>query len=130
MTISKRAKTVIGAAALTGAVLMTGGAFTATGLDSTATASQAVGGTVSQSVTGVGTLTGITYGYTDNTNTAVNLVDLAFTGSDGHDVSVTLSGGADPVTVACSTIASNASTCTIADYVGLTSIDVVVTPGA
>lgn len=129
MIITKRAKAVIGAAALTGAVLMTGGAFTATGLDSNAAETHAVGGIVTQTISGVGTLESISYTYSDDTNTAVTVVNLTFTGSDGHNASVTLSGGAEPVEQSCGVITAGAATCTLlAPYEGLTGIAVEVTP--
>lgn len=85
------AKALAVAVAVAG-VIASGAAFTATGVTSTAAASQFVGGTVSQTITGA-TLTDIAYGFTDATNTAVNAVTLTFAADAvGKHVAIALSG--------------------------------------
>ena len=97
MNITKRTRLAIGAVGLCTAIgLAAGGAFTGTGLETTgqAAAPQFVGGTISQVVTGA-VLNNVLYGFTDITNTHVNLITLTFGGEtvDGLHVAVALSGG-------------------------------------
>lgn len=136
MKITTRAKVMTGAIALAGVATLTGGAFTATGVDNQAGASQFVGGQVSQTVTGA-TLSKVQYEFTDASNTAVDGVTLAFAeGADGRAVSVTLTHAGTPTTTAidCGVVeaTSNSATCTV-DAVtfpdgitGVSNIDVVV----
>jgi hypothetical protein len=121
---------LFGALAVAGVVAASGSAFTGTGLGNTAPATQFVGGTVSQTVTGA-TLTGITYSFADGpANTLVSSIALAFsTTADGRTVAVTPAGGTGAFT--CTDVASNASTCSFVTgsatgYLGLTGIDVTV----
>jgi hypothetical protein len=67
MYLSKRVKVVAGVSALLGVVMAGGAAFTATGVTDEATASQFVGGSFSQTVTGGTELSSIVYSYADNT---------------------------------------------------------------
>lgn len=84
---------LLGAVAVAGLVAATGSAFTATGLATTAGATQFVGGTVSQSVTGA-TLSSLVYGFTDTTKTAVNSVTLTFgDATGGKTPTISLTGG-------------------------------------
>jgi L-serine deaminase len=113
--------TAVGGAALTGTGVATSGS---------AASAQFVGGTVSQAVTGA-TLTAVTYGYNDATDTMVSTIALTFaTTADGHAVTVAPSGGGAGVgTFTCGNTLSNASSCTYAagsdtftGYTGLTSL--------
>jgi hypothetical protein len=113
--------TAVGGAALTGTGVATSG---------TAASAQFVGGTVSQAVTGA-TLTAVTYGYTDATDTQVSTIALTFaTTADGHAVTVAPSGGGAGVgTFTCGNTLSNASSCTytagtdtFTGYTSLTSL--------
>jgi hypothetical protein len=109
-----------------------GAALTGTGVATSGSAASAqfVGGTVSQAVTGA-TLTAVTYGYTDATDTQVSTIALTFaTTADGHAVTVAPSGGGAGVgTFTCGNTLSNASSCTytpgsdtFTGYTGLTSL--------
>lgn len=131
-----RKPVIIAAGAAIAALAAIGGsAFTGTGLGNTAPATQFVGGTVSQSVTGA-TLASITYSYADApANTEVKSIALAFSNTaDGRTVAVSPSGGATGVgTFSCTATATNASTCTytagtdtLTGYKGLTSLSVTV----
>ncbi|WP_203780379.1 hypothetical protein [Paractinoplanes rishiriensis] len=86
---------MVGGVAAAGVVAAGTTALTGTGLATTAGASQFVGGTVSQSVTGA-TLESVTYAFSDGTKTIVNSVTLAFsTGTaTGKTVTITPTGGA------------------------------------
>ena len=120
---------LFGAVAVAGLVAATGSAFTGTGLATTAGATQFVGGTVSQTVTGA-TLTGIVYGFADGpANTLVNGITLSFSNTaDGRTVSVAPTGGSGG-TFTCSVVAADTSTCDFVPtasetgYLGLTSLD-------
>ncbi len=126
---------LFGAVAVASLVGLGAGALTGTGLSTsgTAAAPQFIGGTVTQSVTGA-TLTDITYGFTDTTDTAANLITLTFaTGADGKTVAVTPSGAVGGGTFTCSAVATNSSSCTysagtdtLSGYTGLTSLAVTV----
>lgn len=128
---------ILGAVAVAGLVAATGSAFTGTGLTNNAGASQFVGGTVSQSVTGA-SLAGVVYAFSDTTNTAVNKITLTFAdGADGKAVSVAPSGGSGgtfscPVvttgdTSICTFVEDPATTGTVeVGYTGLTSLSVTV----
>jgi hypothetical protein len=118
--------------ALAGLAAAGGAAFTGTGLANNAPATQFIGGTVSQSVTGA-TLSGITYGFADDqAKTQVNSITLAFTGTEnGRTVTVTPAGGTGG-TFACSSTNNNASACSYSPadsedgYAGLNSLAVAV----
>src|SRR4051812_19246470 len=101
MKINKRAKAVIAAAALIGTAGIAGTAFTATGIERTAPATQFVGGTVNQTVTGA-VLSNIEYGFADDTHMDVDEIKITFTdgAADTQSVDVTLSG-ADTATFTC-----------------------------
>jgi hypothetical protein len=121
-------KIVVGTA-VAGVVAATGSAFTGTGLTSNAGASQYVGGTITQSITGA-TLTSIVYSFGDvPANTAVHSVALTFAGSDadGKTPTVSFTGGT-VVGFTCTAIdgTTHVSTCTTdgVDRVGITSVDV------
>jgi len=85
----------LGALAIAGTVAVGGSAFTGTGLANSAGATQFIGGTIDQTVTGA-TLNGVVYGYSDDTHTAVSSVALTFAAplSAAQDVSVALTDGA------------------------------------
>ena len=123
----KHAK-LLGAVAVAGLVAATGSAFTGTGLTNAAGATQFVGGTVSQAVTGA-TLSAVAYTFSNTTKTAVTQIDLTFaTGANGQAVTVALTG-ADSDAFTCTVITNDASTCTTAlnaSYTGLTSLAVTV----
>jgi hypothetical protein len=91
MIISK----VLGAVLVSGVVAAGASAFTAPGLADSAPASQFLGGTVSQTVTGAN-LVSVTYGFTDATNTVVDSITMVFNGADGKTVSVAPTGNATP----------------------------------
>jgi hypothetical protein len=127
----RNATKIAGGFAVAALVAATGSAFTGTGLATSGTAASAqfVGGTVSQTVTGA-TLTDISYGFTDTTDTAVNSISLTFSGTaDGRTVAVAPSGGSG-ATFTCTAVASNSSTCSPdtagTSYTGLTSLAVTV----
>lgn len=128
----KKSSKLVTALAVAGLAFASGSAFTGTGLDTTAGATQFVGGTVSQSVTGA-TLAGITYGFSDTeSKTSVNNISLVFTGTaDGLAVTATPTGGTGG-TFSCTDVAANASTCTYTPtagengYTGLSSLAVAV----
>ena len=121
--------------AIAGLASLGGSAFTGTGVANNAPASQFVGGTVSQTVTGA-TLESVGYAFADGpANTQVQTINLTFSNTaDGRTVSVTPTGGATGVgTFSCTGVATNASTCTytpgtdtLAGYTDLTSLDVTV----
>lgn len=128
-------KKLIGAVAVVGILAAGGSAFTATGLTSTAGASQFIGGTVSQAVTGA-TLNGITYGFTDATNTAVDTVTLTFAADAvGKHVAIALAGNGAS-TSSCTDVhgvdtdgvisGPYTSECTVSDYSGANGINVTV----
>jgi hypothetical protein len=99
MNITKRVKIAAGALALAGAVTLTGGAFTASGLTNGDGDEKFVGGTVTQTVTGAATLDTVTYAYTDVSNLVASSVQLAFGSiTAGSAVSVAADGAAS---VAC-----------------------------
>lgn len=137
MRIQNRAKAMIVAASLLGAVGIAGTAFTATGLTNNAGSTQFVGGSIDQSVTGAA-LTSVTYGYSDTTNTAVSSVALVFdANASGKTVAVTLHQGGTPTTLACvsddSTPVANTigtstygANCTASNLTGVTGITVAV----
>lgn len=129
-----RKSLIISGAAIVAALAALGGsAFTGTGVDNQAGATQFVGGTVSQTVTGA-TLSSIDYTFTDTTNTAVQSIALTFANTaDGRTVAVTPAGNASGGTFTCSNVSTNASSCTytvgtdtLTGYKGLTSLDVTV----
>lgn len=132
MNRTKRAKIMIAAIALVGAVGVSANAFTATGLATSgqAASGQFVGGTVSQSVNGA-TLTSIVYGFTDGTNTVVDEVTLTFANdlTDGMTPTVAFTGG-DAGTFTCAAIAveagSNTSLCDGDTVTNITGINVTV----
>jgi hypothetical protein len=123
---------VFGAIAVAGLVAAGGSAFTGTGLATNAGATQFVGGTVSQAVTGA-TLASIVYGYANTTTkTDVNQITLTFTSTqDGRAVTATPTGGSGG-TFSCPNTAANSSVCTFTPtttevgYTGLTSLAVAV----
>ncbi|GAA2009606.1 hypothetical protein JL107_17330 [Nakamurella flavida] len=127
---------IIAAAALVGLAVAGGAAFTGTGLASTTAATQFVGGTVSQTVTGA-TLTGVTYGFTDDSNTAVDEITLVLEGANGRVPDVTInSTSSSPLLAVCTAVSApgatvpNTSTCTMpagtTSVTGLTGIDITV----
>ena len=132
MKIASRARVLLGAAALTGAVFATGSAFTATGIERTAPATQFLGGTVAQSVTGA-TLSTLDYTFFDTTNTEVTAITLTFADSnaDGATVSLTPSG-TGPGTFTCGDVSGTTSICSFVPataedgYAGLTGISITV----
>jgi hypothetical protein len=70
-----------------------GTAFTATGLTRSASASQFIGGTVSQSVSAGGSLDRVVYGFNDSpTNTQINSITLTFSNAHGRTVTVVATG--------------------------------------
>lgn len=104
---------IVTALSVTGLALAAGSAFTGAGLSNTAGPTQFVGGTVTQTVTGA-TLTGLEYGFTDATKTAVNQVTLTFAaGVDGKTPALSLTGGT-PAAFTCTAIdaVTNTSVCT------------------
>ncbi|WP_138413966.1 hypothetical protein [Sinomonas gamaensis] len=124
----RKSQKIMLAVGLGAAALASGTAFTGTGLANTAPATQFLGGTVGQTVTGA-TLAGVSYAFADApANTEVNTINLTFANTaDGRTVAVTPSGGTGSFT--CTAVASNASTCTFTGtggYTGLTSIDITV----
>jgi hypothetical protein len=127
----RKSTKLIGAVSVAAVVAAGGSAFTATGLLNSAGASQYIGGTVSQSVSGA-TLNSVTYSFGDApANTAVHSVALVFgdASTDGLTPTVALTGG-NAVVFTCDAIAvtTHLSTCTTAgaDKVGVTSIAVTV----
>jgi hypothetical protein len=122
-------------AAVAGLAALGGTAFTGTGLGNSAPATQFIGGTVSQSVTGA-TLDSVDYGFADDpAHTQVSSIQLTFSNTaDGRTVAATPHGNsANGGTFGCTAVASNASTCsytpgsdTLPGYSGLTSLDVTV----
>jgi hypothetical protein len=104
-----------GRVAVAGIAAAGGSAFTGSGLTSTAAASQFVGGTVAQAVTGA-TLNDVAYGFTDATNTSINSVLLTFEADAvGKSVAIALSG-------------NGASTSTCADVHGVDTAGVISGP--
>lgn len=124
---------IVTAVAVAGLAFASGSAFTGTGLANSAPATQFIGGTVSQSVTGA-TLAGVNYAFADtDAKTQVDSIMLNFTSTaDGTTVSAEPSGGSGG-TFTCSDVLTNASTCTFtptageSGYVGLTGLAVTVT---
>jgi hypothetical protein len=100
---------IITAAAFAGLAVTAGSALTGTGVTNNASASQFIGGTVSQSVTGA-TLTNIAYQYVDGSNTAVNSITLTFgSGLDTKVPTAVLSGGTG-TTFTCAAVAAAGTT--------------------
>ena len=119
------------AVAVVGAGGLAGSAFTASGITNNAGATQFVGGTVSQSVTGA-TLSSVAYSFGDApANTAVRSALLTFADAttDGMTPTVELSGG-NAVAFTCTAIEAigHTSTCTTAgaDRTGVTGIAITV----
>ena len=132
MNITKRTRLAIGAVGVCGAVgLAAGGAFTGTGLTTTgqANATQFVGGTITQTITGA-ILTTITYGFSDNPgHTHADSIVLTFSSTeDARTVSVALTATSDTGTWSCTNTASNSSTCTVTGgfATGVSSLNVTV----
>jgi hypothetical protein len=122
---------LLGAALVVGVLATTGSAFTGSGLTNSAGASQFVGGTISQSVTGA-TLASLQYTFGDApANTAVHSFALTFAdgNADGVTPTVVLTGG-NAVAFTCDVIAvtTHLSTCTTAgvDRTGVSSVAVTV----
>ncbi len=114
------------ALSVAGLAVAAGSAFTGTGVTNDAGASQFVGGTVTQSVTGA-TLNSIAYGYSDApANTLVNQVTLTFAdaNADGKTPTISLDGA---TSITCGTISvSHISVCTVATPESVGSIAVTV----
>jgi hypothetical protein len=133
MSIPKRAKLMVAAISVLGAVGIAGTAFTSTGVTTTgqAASAQFVGGTVTQSVDGA-TLSSIAYGFADGTNTAVNAVTLTFANdlTDGMTPTVAFTGGDAEATFTCAAVEATGHTSTCspdgANRSGITSIAVTV----
>lgn len=106
---------IISAVAVAGLAFAASAAFTGAGLTNNAGATQFVGGEISQTVTGA-TLSGISYVFTDATNTAVSGVNLSFADAqaNGQQVAITLTDGS-AATFTCADIAAQASSCTLVD---------------
>jgi hypothetical protein len=128
-------KKLLGAVAVAGVIAAGGSAFTGTGVTSTAAASQFVGGTVQQAVTGA-TLNDVSYGFSDATNTAINAVTLTFAADAlGKTVGIALTGNGAS-TSSCVDVhgVDNAGTitgpytseCTVTAYTGANGIAVTV----
>ena len=122
---------IIAGLAVAGLAAVGGSAFTGTGVTRTAAATQYVGGTVSQSVTGA-TLSGVAYAFGDGpANTAVHSVALTFAdaAADGKTPAIVFTGG-NAVAFTCDVVAvgTHLSTCTTAgaDRIGVTSLAVTV----
>lgn len=116
MSISKRIKYALAAAALIGAAGSATIASTGTGVATTGTAAspQFVGGTVSQSVTGA-TLSDIGYSFTDASNTAIDQIVLTFADANTDAKTPTIAFSAStPVDFTCTAVEStgHTSTCT------------------
>jgi hypothetical protein len=132
MALTKRAKMLIGTAALVGAasIALSGIAVTGTGVTNNAGSTQFVGGTVSQGVTGA-TLSSIAYTFGDApANTAIRSALLTFgTGADGKTVGIEFTGG-NAVAFTCTAVevTNHTSTCTTAgaDRTGATSAAITV----
>jgi hypothetical protein len=131
MNLSKRAKTMVAAVSLMGAVGIAGTAFTAPGLTNNAGATQFVGGTVSQTISG-GVLSSVDYTFADApANTAVHsaLLTFADASTDAKTPTVVMSGG-NAATFTCTSIevTNHTSTCTAdtANGTGLTGIAITV----
>lgn len=131
MRVSTKAVVAVGVAGLAAA---SGAAFTGTGLTNTAGATQFVGGTVSQTVTGA-TLTNVLYAFVDTTNTAVDEVTLTFASATGNKIPAITLTGTTAVEFICTAIDGTTfkSVCTPSTAVGngtsvsgVTAIDVTV----
>jgi hypothetical protein len=121
----------LGALAVAGLLAAGGSAFTGTGVTNNAGATQFVGGTISQNVTGA-TLSSVVYAFGDApANTAVHSVALTFAdaNSDGKTPTIAFAGG-NAVAFTCDVIAvtTHLSTCTTdgVDRVGVTSLAITV----
>ena len=127
----RKSHKILTAVAVAGIVFAGGSAFTGTGLDTTAGATQFIGGQVSQAVTGA-TLAGVDYDFTDTTQESINKINLSFANTeDGKPVAVTTTGGAGG-TFLCGNVVANASTCSFTatpgedGYTGLTGLSITV----
>ncbi|NKX55426.1 hypothetical protein [Arthrobacter mobilis] len=121
---------LLAAVAVAGLTFAAGSAFTGTGVTNNAGATQFIGGTVTQTVTGA-TLSTVGYGFTDATKTAVNKVTLTFADATGGKTpSIELNGAANGFT--CEPVTQNVdngafeSTCAGPALTGLSSIAVTV----
>lgn len=84
---------ILTAVAVAGLAFAASAAYTGTGVTNNAGASQFVGGSVTQTVTGA-TLSDLAYGFTDASKTAVNKVTLTFAdAANGTAPTLTLAGG-------------------------------------
>ncbi len=108
----RKSSKIIVAVAFAGLAAAGSAAFTGSGLSSSAGATQFIGGTVNQGVSGA-TLTDVEYSFTDATKTATNQVLLTFaTDADGKTVAISLSGsGATAFTCTDVEILNHTSTC-------------------
>ncbi|MCW2541491.1 MAG: hypothetical protein JWN95_3216 [Frankiales bacterium] len=120
----------LAAVAFAGLAAAGGSAFTGSGVTNNAGASQFVGGTVSQSVTGA-TLSSLEYSYADASNTAIHsaLLTFADADSDGKAVGIVFTGG-NAAAFTCTAIEAvgHTSTCTpvAADETAVTSAAITV----
>jgi hypothetical protein len=112
MHITKRVKVVAGVSALLGVVVAGGAAFTASYLTASgqALAPQYIGGTITQTVTGL-VIEDINYGYTDDTDADIDAVQLVFNSVNavGATVDVTLAFTGDsgtPAVMDCDVVGS------------------------
>jgi len=94
---------IITALSVTGLAVVAGSAFTGTGVTNAAGATQFIGGTVSQSVTGA-TLDSVVYGFTDGTKTSVNQVTLTFADATGGKTPTLSLTGGTAATFTCAAI--------------------------
>ncbi|MFD1212690.1 hypothetical protein ACFQ36_11640 [Arthrobacter sp. GCM10027362] len=116
------------AATVAGLTFAAGSAFTGAGVTNNAGATQFIGGTVTQTVTGA-TLNSVVYGFSDApANTTVNEVTLTFGDTtDGKIPTIALTGGAGTA-FTCTAIdpETNVSSCTGGSQADLESIAVTV----
>ena len=128
---ANRAKTMIAALALAGAIGIGTNAFTASGLTNNAGSSQFLGGSVTQDVSGA-SLQNVAYAFADAPgNLIISEATLTFAGNaNGQHADVTFHHGVsalNDVVVDAGTIAGNTATATISEpTAGVTGITVAV----
>ncbi|MDX6321479.1 MAG: hypothetical protein QOF52_1337 [Propionibacteriaceae bacterium] len=115
-----------------GGLTVVGGstALTGTGLTNNAGATQFIGGTVSQAVTGA-TLSAVNYSFADSTNNAIDEVLLTFASdADGKQVSINFTTTGTAAVFTCTDVeaVTHTSTCTpvAANQLGADGINVTV----
>jgi hypothetical protein len=116
----RKSAQILSAVAVAGLVAAGTSAFTGTGVTNNAGATQFIGGTVSQSITG-GTLSSVAYTFGDDSNTAIHTATLTFAdaNTDGKTPTIAFTASSTQSFTCTAISVSHVSTCT-ADATGQT----------